>query len=309
MTHQRLLISLQLLLAMAGAALSGAPAAAQAAPAPPSTAVSDIEGQYAFFLSGQESAGAGATELVAIAGSVTTDGAGNITAGVVDKNSGSGVIQTQAVHGTYQLDSTGKGSFTITTPQGNFGFTFYTTLPLVLGSVQGTIVAGAGPLLHVSGELGPADRYFSPQGNPTAQGSQQTFAFTEVGESVGGTNPFSGSGTLNFTAPTVQAPGTIAGTVAASGLLVSNGTTTSFSALNGTFTGPIIPDSNGYPTRGTGRFTMAIPASPGSSTMENYVGYSGAFLTGTLFFLSVDPHPASTFTVSTSVRSQFLTGQ
>lgn len=278
-------------------AVATLPASVAVAQTAPVNAVSNIVGQYAFYLTGQEQLSGGGTEIVGIGGSVTTDGKGNVTAGILDKNSGSGYSETQTVSGTYQLDSTGKGAFNIVTPAGTIGFTFYASLPLAAGSTRGTVATGAGTILQASGEFGPA------YGSFQAFRGNEYVAFKSSGEIGAGTGSYVKSSTFDF----VQAPsspaGTLGGSVTVSGNVVANGVAYTFSGLTGTYTGPF-QETNGLVAPGPGRFTMAIPIVPGSSTMAHYAVYHGNFPTGSYFFLSTDPHPASPLEASTGGRTQ-----
>jgi len=212
MMHYRVL-----LIPICGASILASLAVAQTAPG---DAVSSLQGHYSFFLHGQESSLRGGVQLVALAGSILTDGTGKITSGVLDKNSASGLIQTQSVSGTYQLDSTGKGSISLVTPQGNYGFTFY-ALNLTQGTyIRAAIVAYSGSVLEVTGEFGPSS---SIGDNTTTFGT--TFGFTEAGEVGVGTNLFLESGTLNFVPAANLPAGTLGGTVTENGVRISDGMT------------------------------------------------------------------------------------
>ncbi len=70
---------------------------------------SRLNGQYAFLFNGFDVAG-----QVAIAGSFTADGAGNLTAGVLDINRSSGVSQMVAFTGTYSVGADNRGTMTFT---------------------------------------------------------------------------------------------------------------------------------------------------------------------------------------------------
>lgn len=68
-----------------------------------------LKGQYAFVLAGFDSTG----NPVGIAGSITADGFGHITAGEVDVNdNGTAATTSGAVTGTYAFDKTGSGNDT-----------------------------------------------------------------------------------------------------------------------------------------------------------------------------------------------------
>ena len=71
---------------------------------------SELNGQYAFLLSGFDAAGP-----VAIAGEFTADGAGHLTNGLQDINRTSGVSTSQAFTGTYAIGADNRGTLTIGT--------------------------------------------------------------------------------------------------------------------------------------------------------------------------------------------------
>ena len=260
----------------------------------PGSAVSSITGQYAFHLVGQERSSSGGMELVGIAGSVATDGNGNITSGVLDKNSASGYLGTHDIHGTYQLDSTGKGAFNVVTPAGTLSFTVYSVLPLIAGETRGTIVSGSGSISQASGEFGPSGSYYSPvNGN-------EYITFTTIGKTGAGTGSYVTNSTFNLVPAATSTAGTFSGSVTASGTVVSNGKISQSAESIGAYTG----SSSGYPVGGQGRFAITLPVTPGSSKMTHYAVYSGYFPTGTYFFLSTDAHPAAALEVSTSGKTQ-----
>jgi hypothetical protein len=69
---------------------------------------SELNGQYAFLLSGFDAGGP-----VAIAGEFTADGAGQLTSGLQDVNRTSGVSTSQAFTGTYAIGADNRGTLTI----------------------------------------------------------------------------------------------------------------------------------------------------------------------------------------------------
>src|SRR5207249_8832444 len=70
------------------------------------------------------------SDLVAIAGSFTADGKGNITEGIEDENGPTGSTLTVPLTGTYNVGSDNRGAFTITTASGS------KTYALVLNSIS-----------------------------------------------------------------------------------------------------------------------------------------------------------------------------
>jgi hypothetical protein len=71
---------------------------------------SELNGQYAFLLSGFDAGGP-----VAIAGEFTADGAGHLTSGLQDVNRTSAVSTSQAFTGTYAIGADNRGTLTIGT--------------------------------------------------------------------------------------------------------------------------------------------------------------------------------------------------
>ncbi|HYL67752.1 MAG TPA: hypothetical protein VEX69_01170 [Candidatus Limnocylindria bacterium] len=70
-------------------------------------------GQFAFSYSGQDAAG-----FLAVAGSITFDGLGNVTpGGVEDVNSGNGVVTNPITGGTYEVGPDGRTTVAFTTSQ------------------------------------------------------------------------------------------------------------------------------------------------------------------------------------------------
>jgi hypothetical protein len=71
---------------------------------------SELNGQYAFLLSGFDASGP-----VAIAGEFTADGAGHLTNGLQDLNRVAGVSTSQAFTGTYSIGADNRGTLTMGT--------------------------------------------------------------------------------------------------------------------------------------------------------------------------------------------------
>jgi hypothetical protein len=86
-----------------------------------------LSGHYAFLFNGFDDA---TGSQVAVAGSFTADGKGNITAGIEDENGPNGSALTVPLTGTYNIGSDNRGAFTITTVSGS------KTYALVLNSIS-----------------------------------------------------------------------------------------------------------------------------------------------------------------------------
>jgi hypothetical protein len=80
---------------------------------------SSLSGSYAFSFSGVDHLG-----FFAAAGSFQANGAGKITAGTIDINSGSGIFPDQAITGTYTVSANGQGTATFTASAGTFDIAF-----------------------------------------------------------------------------------------------------------------------------------------------------------------------------------------
>ncbi len=245
--------------------------------------VSALTGQFALYLTGKEVASGGGTEEVALAASFAADGAGHVTSGVLDKNSGSGLVQLSGLTGTYQLASTGAGSITLYLPTGAMILQFQTAVPLSAAStVSASITGASGTLLTASGGLGNASGTFSV---PTSYNA------TLGGELAGGTTPLRGISTLLFT-PVGRPVGSASGTVTGQALQSSNGVNTVLPAVSGTFS---------LPNSAVGRLTLQLSGlSSSSSSAANYVAYQGAFPGATLIFFSIDPHPSAPLIIGTN---------
>jgi hypothetical protein len=73
-----------------------------------------LSGPFAFSYTGSDGRG-----FLAAAGSFQADGAGHITAGLQDINSGFGIFTNSPITGTYTVRSDGRGSATLNSPAGN----------------------------------------------------------------------------------------------------------------------------------------------------------------------------------------------
>jgi hypothetical protein len=89
-----------------------------------------VQGPYAFSFSGFNASGE-----FSLAGSFQADGAGNISSGLEDLNSVTGVFTNLSFTGSYSVGADGRGSATITDSQGTSTFHF-----VVLASGQAQIV-------------------------------------------------------------------------------------------------------------------------------------------------------------------------
>jgi hypothetical protein len=81
----------------------------------------NLSGPFAFSYTGSDASG-----FLAVAGSFVADGAGNLTSGTQDINSGLGVRTNAAITGTYVVRADGRGTANLNSPAGN------TTLDFVI---------------------------------------------------------------------------------------------------------------------------------------------------------------------------------
>src|SRR5579859_781409 len=73
-----------------------------------------LTGPFAFSYTGSDGRG-----FLAVAGSFQADGAGHVTAGMEDINSGFGIFTNAAITGTYSVRADGRGSANLNSPAGN----------------------------------------------------------------------------------------------------------------------------------------------------------------------------------------------
>lgn len=95
---------------------------------------SGLIGHYAFVFNGFDDA---TGSQIAVVGSFTADGKGNITEGIEDENGPSGPILTVPLTGTYNIGSDNRGAFTITTASGS------KTYAVVLNSISAGVAQKA----------------------------------------------------------------------------------------------------------------------------------------------------------------------
>ena len=89
----------------------------------------NLSGPFAFSYTGSDAGG-----FLAVAGSFVADGAGHITSGTQDINSGAGISTNVASSGTYLVRSDGRGTIMLNSPAGN------STLDFVIVAVGHALV-------------------------------------------------------------------------------------------------------------------------------------------------------------------------
>jgi hypothetical protein len=115
--------SLFLALAIALVIITGCGGGASLSFPPPvgSFTNANLSGSFAFSYTGSDASG-----FLAVAGSFVADGAGNLTSGTQDINSGLGVRTNATITGTYVVRADGRGTANLNSPAGN------TTLDFVI---------------------------------------------------------------------------------------------------------------------------------------------------------------------------------
>ena len=141
-------------------------------PPPPNAQFSNasLKGTYAFAFSGTNSFG-----FFSVAGSLQADGNGNITAGVEDVNSVSGVFPNLAITGTYSITGDGRGTATLVSSLNPINIAF------VLLSSQRALVVRFDTFATASGTMDLQNA--SAFSNAALQGG---FAFNVAGADVVG---------------------------------------------------------------------------------------------------------------------------
>lgn len=90
-----------------------------------------ITGAYSFLFTGFDTSG-----TVMIAGTITTDGNGNITTGIEDSNRASGIVTGIPLTGSYSLGSDGRGTMTLVATNPSTKVTLTTDYRLVVDSTN-----------------------------------------------------------------------------------------------------------------------------------------------------------------------------
>jgi hypothetical protein len=194
-----------------------------------------LSGPFAFSYTGSDGAG-----FLAVAGSFQSDGAGHITSGMQDINSGFGVFTNASITGTYTVRADGRGSVNLNSPAGNSVIDF-------------VIVAGGHALItrfdaNAAGS-GTIDQQTTSAFSNTALAG--TFAFSVSGID-GANNPLAVAG--NFTS---NAAGNITSGVNDSN---DNGAVSTNNALTGAI-----------PVNSNGRGAATVNTISGTLTFAFYV--------------------------------------
>ena len=260
-------------------------------PPPPATT------PFAFYLSGQEAINSG-PNYYALAGAVTIDSSGNVTAGEQDYNDGFGITSPQPsgdsiTGGTLTVDpTTGQGTLTLITNNVNVGVSGTETLGVQFVNANHALIAQFDGSATSSGSMDLQTLSGTPSGG---------FAFTANGVDPS-YNPFAVGGV--FTLP--SAAGDVvdlndAGTTSTTALALSLGTPDSFGRgvitsttglsgilLNYYVVGPeVLRIIDVDPSTSTGPSDSAVGSAFGQGT--NATGGSNASLAAAVFAVAGDP--------------------
>lgn len=197
--------------------------------AAPSTA--SLKGNYAFSLSGADAQGG----RYALAGRFHANGAGGISAGVLDSNDGGSLGTEVPFTGSYSVSSAGRGILTADTPDGAMHWAFY--------------MAGPKQLILVS-----TDSRFAA---PAAVGEAQAQA---MGKSAGGFSTASLDGTSVISLAGTAAGGT--GSDVQAGLVTFDGSGGFHYSIERNDGGTVnkLSGSGTYSVEPDGRVTMWLPS-------------------------------------------------
>jgi hypothetical protein len=195
----------------------------------------NLSGPFAFSYTGSDASG-----FLAVAGSFVADGAGNLTSGTQDINSGLGVRTNAAITGTYVVRADGRGTANLNSPAGN------TTLDFVIVASGHALVTRFDNRATGSGTID--QQTSSAFSNAVLAGP---FAFSLSGIDTGGI-PLAVGGIF-----TSDASGTLTAGVDDSndnGVVVTND-----------------PMTGSIPVTSTGRGTATLNTSRGALTFAYYV--------------------------------------
>lgn len=210
---------------------------------------SELSGHYAFLFNGFDDA---TGSQVAVAGSFTADGKGNITEGTEDENGPNGPALNVPLTGTYDIGSDNRGAFTLTTGSGS------KTYAVALNSISSGVAHKARFVEFddtggMNGRRGSGLLRLQDTSAFTLGSITGPYAFAFVGQdSAGNRDAIVGS----FTA---DGAGTIS-----SGVADQN--------VGGTATNPSLTGTYSAPTTSDGRASISLnPASASSLNLTAYV--------------------------------------
>ena len=241
----------------------------------PSVPGAQLSGPYAFRFSGRSSLSGTPTD-VAIVGSLTADGKGNLS-GIEDVNSGAGAIQSLKFTGTFGLNQSNIGVMTLTTSLGSQSFALYLPATQLSGATTYATFIETDGYVDGSGVL------------------SQAILPNSIGSFYGaGTYALEGDGVTACTDCT--ALGHAAGTVLLAGqfTLGSQGAITGvLSESIGPQPGSVLPVS-GSATAADANGRMTFTTATGQNSADQPTHFVGYFVDSYHFyFLSADPHTTS----------------
>jgi hypothetical protein len=221
----------------------------------------ELKGQYAFLLTGFDSNG----YPLAVAGSFTADGNGNITTGVIDTNGTA--LTTPSTNVTllassFSVGSDNRGKLTLTTSAGT------RTYVLAVNSISGGI-AGGGYLTEF---------------DATGQSLTGSMALQTSGASLTGGYAFGESGFATNSTPTSLTHRAVVGELQVSG--VGGFASAEYLSSADVTVAPVVPVGGVITIAANGRGTISLtrPSSAGTINLIAYVVSSSKF-----FLLSADP--------------------
>jgi hypothetical protein len=242
----------------------------------------ELTGTYAFRLAGWSNGGTpGKSYGAAAVGSLTFDGAGNITSGVEDVNNVTSPATANPITGTYTLGSDNRGTIFIDNGSS------VVQLSIAAGSISNSLAH----TIHMIRFDDPGASAFSAGVVATGEAKLQTSsAFTQLNQTfvfgMQGSTPCVGCGTV-----TVSPFGSVslAGYFVASGGVITGGLEDGAS-VNASYNNISLGGSTTAPSATTGRGTMTLTPTgtlfPAAPTHFAYYVVSSS----EIFLMSIDPH-------------------
>lgn len=239
----------------------------------------EMNGQYAFLLTGFDAAG----NAVDVVGSFTADGSGHVTAGVVDTN-GTAMSATSSnvalSASTYAVGSDGRGQITLTTAAGSSTYVLS-----VSNLVGGVATAGAMTEWDATGRRLSGQIAKQTPAAFTVSTFNSGFAFGVFGFGV------NNAAVRSATVGEVQFAGTSA--VASSEFVSSSGSPTA----------PVVPTAGTLTVGANGRGTLSLVSASGTVNFTVYVVSASRML-----LLSSDPGTSSALLAGDAVAQTVANG-
>lgn len=140
-----------------------------------------LAGNYVFMLSGETAQGD-----VAAAGRFSADGAGSITSGIEDRNSGSTIVSGRTFDGAYTVGADGRGEITVNDGS-NSSFTFYVISGSESALIENDSAASSGTILSQTGDFsGALTGHFGFAGATVTAGEPVASLGTITADGTGG---------------------------------------------------------------------------------------------------------------------------